>query len=80
MGLRDGAESCRITETGCEILTRPPPISSASKKKKKKKSKAANGAVEADGEDEGLGASGTATPTAEVAAGVEGLQVNGNSH
>ena len=56
-------ETILITETGVEILTRPPP--SATKHRKKKK-KAVNG--------HGHG-SGAATPTSEVAAGVEGLAV-----
>jgi hypothetical protein len=62
----------RITETGFEILTRPPTSSSKNKKKKKKTAKGdANGAT-----------TGTSTPdvecgtpTTEVAAGVDGLEV-----
>ncbi|KAI9637890.1 putative methionine aminopeptidase [Dioszegia hungarica] len=65
----------RITETGCEILTRPPPASSASKKRKKKKSKAA-AVGEADVEEDG--GSGAATPIGDAAVGVEGLEVTGN--
>ena len=56
--------SARITETGAEILTRPPPISLAAKKKKKKGGAKANGTV-----------SGEATPTSDVAAGVGQLAV-----
>jgi methionyl aminopeptidase len=63
----------RITETGVEILTRPPAASSASKKKKKKSGAKANGsATNGNGTD-----SGAQTPTTEVAVGVEGLVVDG---
>lgn len=71
------ADIRRITETGVEILTRPPASSSASKKKKKKKSKTA-AAGDLDGDEEG--GSGAATPTAEATAGVEGLKVNGQAN
>lgn len=72
---RGKTDDLRITETGCEILTRPPPASSASKKRKKKKSKAA-AVGEADVEEDG--GSGAATPIGDAAVGVEGLEVTGN--
>ncbi|GFZ45727.1 aspartyl aminopeptidase [Saitozyma sp. JCM 24511] len=66
-------ETILITETGVEILTRPPAASSTSKKKKKKSGAKANGsAANGNGTD-----SGAQTPTTEVAEGVEGLVVDG---
>ncbi|OCF36461.1 methionine aminopeptidase, type I [Kwoniella heveanensis BCC8398] len=77
-------ETILITETGVEILTRPPTSSSSShnkKKKKKSKSKTAvgggSGGVSTPGEGDETPEVGT--PTGEVADGVEGLEVDGSS-
>lgn len=66
----------RITETGVEILTRPPASSQNKKKKKKKNTGGANAGIVTPTED---GTSGAATPTTEVAKGVEKLEVDETS-
>lgn len=68
----------RITETGVEILTRPP-TSSQNKKKKKKKNNGGADAGTATPTENGNGTSGAATPTTEVARGVENLEVEASS-
>ncbi|WVR05309.1 methionine aminopeptidase, type I [Kwoniella sp. DSM 27419] len=61
-------ETILITETGVEILTRPPVSSSTNKKKKKKsKSKAANGSAEAQADT----SDGPGTPAEEATNGDE---------
>ncbi|KIR54229.1 methionine aminopeptidase, type I [Cryptococcus gattii Ru294] len=69
-------ETILITETGVEILTRPPASSQNKKKKKKKNTGGANAGIATPTED---GTSGTATPTTEVAKGVEKLEVDETS-
>jgi methionyl aminopeptidase len=59
----------RITETGVEILTRPPVSSSKNKKKKKKNTAAANGNATGTSTPE------VGTPTTEAAAGVNSLDI-----
>jgi len=60
----------RITETGVEILTRPPVSSSKNKKKKKKNTSAA-----ANGNATGTSTPEVGTPTTEAAAGVNALDI-----
>lgn len=69
-------ETILITETGVEILTRPPASSQNKKKKKKKNTGGANAGIATPTED---GTSGAATPTTEMAKGVEKLEVDETS-
>ncbi|WVQ69914.1 methionine aminopeptidase, type I [Kwoniella botswanensis] len=72
-------ETILITETGYEILTRPPTTtSSSSHKKKKKKSKSKTHANGTATPNEGDETPEVGTPTGEAAEGVKELHVNGS--
>ena len=62
----------RITENGCEILTRP---STSSKNKKKKKKNAKGGAANEDANGDAT-PNGAETPTTEATQGVEDLKMD----